>query len=69
MEIPRSRFCNLCQTKLTKHLSRMELRAHGGRVRTMQGCIGAEESVAALVAEIEKGNWSGEFIMGRLFSE
>ena len=46
-----------------------QLRANGGSVRTMRGCIMAEASVASLVAEIEKGNWSREFIMGRLLSD
>ena len=39
--------------------------AQGGTVRTMRGCIVAEESVARLVEEIEKGSWSREFLVGR----
>jgi hypothetical protein len=46
-----------------------ELRARGGTVRTMRGCIMAEESVASLVTQIEKGDWSREFITGRLSSD
>ena len=38
--------------------------AQGGTVRTMRGCIMAQEPVARLIKQIEAGTWSREFLMG-----
>jgi hypothetical protein len=47
----------------------MALRAQGGTVTTVRGCIASTESVGELVHQIEGGSWSREFLTaGRLFN-
>jgi len=43
------------------------LRRNRGTVRTVRGCIVSTEPIADLVGQIEHGNWSREFLTGRLF--
>jgi hypothetical protein len=47
------------------HWAAKVLAAQGGTVRTMRGCIMAQEPVARLIKQIEEGTWSREFLMGR----
>src|SRR5437588_5967700 len=42
------------------------LRARAGRVQTIRGCIVGSLTVAEAVREIERGDWTREFIAGRL---
>jgi hypothetical protein len=42
------------------------LRAKGGVVSTMQGCIVSDEQLGLILSEIDKGEWSREFVVGRL---
>ena len=40
-------------------------RAQGGDVLTQVGCIVSRQSVASVLAEMDSGRWSGEFLVGR----
>lgn len=42
-----------------------ELRRWGGIVSTMQGCIVSDRSAADIIAEMDQGEWSREFLAGR----
>ena len=42
------------------------VRAQGGTVTTVRGCIATTESLRELVHQIESGSWSREFLAARL---
>ena len=41
-----------------------QLRAMGGTVQTVRGCLGGPEAIADIVSTIEQGDWTREFIVG-----
>jgi xanthine/CO dehydrogenase XdhC/CoxF family maturation factor len=41
-------------------------RALGGDVATQFGCIGSQQPVAAILDEMDRGQWSAELLAGRL---
>jgi hypothetical protein len=42
-----------------------EQRAQGGEVQTQLGCIVSRQPVAVLLNQLDRGEWSAEFIAGR----
>jgi hypothetical protein len=44
------------------------LEGRSDRVHTVRGCIGGAATVAELVAEIRKGDWVRDYVMGSDFS-
>jgi hypothetical protein len=44
----------------------VEQRLLGGRVSTMIGCIGSDRPIEAVLAEMDRGVWTAEFLTGRL---
>jgi len=42
-----------------------EQRTLGGHVQTLFGCIGTDQPVRAILVEMDRGEWSGEFLAAR----